>query len=311
MGSHRLSTSECEADFMRLGLSAVNIGRHTDPTEACEIARRAEALGFESLWAVDHVVIPKGYQSRYPFASTGRMGMPDDSSLADPLMWLSYVASATTKIKLATGMLVLPQREPVAVAKQCATLARLAGNRLILGIGSGWLEEEFTALGADWSTRMARQEEYVAALRCLWSQSPATFDGRFVRFENVYCEPRPPGGAIPIVLGGSSPAAARRAGRIADGYYPVTNDPDELRRLVRDLREAASAAGRDPDSIELTARYPDDPDVVEALHDIGVTRLITSLANVEPDAASDQLERIVSTVSDCQRAVTHERTNRC
>ncbi|HEX7214079.1 MAG TPA: TIGR03619 family F420-dependent LLM class oxidoreductase [Methylomirabilota bacterium] len=218
------------------------------------------------------MVVPQAYQSRYPYSASGRMGSGlEDFPIPDPLIWLAYIASATRTIKLGTAILILPQRNPVVTAKAVATLDHLAGGgRVLLGIGVGWLAEEFAALGLPFADRGPRTDEYVEAMRALWSQECATFKGRFVSFERVYCRPLPPERRIPIIVGGDTAAAARRAGRLGDGYFPArTPSP----ALLDEMRRAAEAAGRDPKSIEITVAAPADPSEIEALARQGITRV--------------------------------------
>jgi probable F420-dependent oxidoreductase len=257
---------------MKFGLRYASLGRYSNGPAAVELARAAEEAGFESIWTVEHVVIPHGYQSRYPYSPSGRMGSGlEDYPIPDPLIWLAYVASATRTIKLGTAILILPQRNPVVTAKALATLDHMAGGgRVLLGIGVGWLAEEFAALGLPFADRGARTDEYVAAMRALWSQDCATYRGRFVSFEQVFCRPRPPGRRIPVIVGGDSKAAARRAGRLGDGYFPARGAPAEL---FDEMRRAAEAAGRDPARIEITAAAPEDPAGIEALARQGVARV--------------------------------------
>src|SRR5919106_1289794 len=184
---------------MKFGLRYASLGRYGDGQAAVELAQAAETAGFDSLWTVEHVVIPHAYQSRYPYSPTGKMGSGlEDFPIPDPLIWLAYVASATRTIKLGTAILILPQRNPVVAAKAVATLDHLAGGRrVLLGIGVGWLAEEFAALGVPFEDRGARTDEYVAAMRTLWrgrgepsegapsqeTQECASFHGRFVNFD--------------------------------------------------------------------------------------------------------------------------------
>ena len=186
---------------------------------AIEAAQAAEKAGFESLWTVEHVVYPDDYASTYPYSADGRMPALPSTPIPDPLIWLAYVASVTTTLRLATGILILPERNPVVLAKELATLDHLSGGRVELGIGVGWLKEEFDALGVPWERRGARTDEYVAAMRALWATDGATFDGEFASFTRVSSNPKPPGGAVPIVVGGHSRAAAERAGRLGDGLF--------------------------------------------------------------------------------------------
>ncbi|HVQ74850.1 MAG TPA: TIGR03619 family F420-dependent LLM class oxidoreductase, partial [Candidatus Binatia bacterium] len=249
---------------MKFGLRYASLGRHANGPAAVELAQAAEAAGFDSIWTVEHVVVPHGYQSRYPYSPTGRMGTGlEDYPIPDPLIWLAYVASATRTIKLGTAILILPQRNPVVTAKEVATLDHLAGGgRVLLGIGVGWLAEEFATLGVPFADRGPRTDEYVAAMRVLWSEECASFTGRFVSFDKVFCRPRPPGRRIPIIVGGDTAAAARRAGRLGDGYFPARPASAEL---LDEMRRAAEAAGRDPAAIEITVAAPTDPAAIEAL----------------------------------------------
>ena len=184
---------------MKFGLRYASLGRYSNGAAAVELAQAAEAAGFDSIWTVEHVVVPRGYQSRYPYSPTGRMGSGlEDYPIPDPLIWLAYVASATRAIKLGTAILILPQRNPVVTAKAVATLDHLAGGgRVLLGIGVGWLAEEFATLGVPFEDRGPRTDEYVAAMRALWSQECASYRGRFVSFDQGSAAPCLPGAAFP------------------------------------------------------------------------------------------------------------------
>lgn len=257
---------------LKFGLRYCNTGRYVDPAEAVALAQAAEAVGFESLWTVEHTVVPAGYGSTYPYDTSGKMaGGKDDISLPDPLIWMAYVAAATKRINLATGILILPQHNPVVAAKQIATLDHLSGGRVLLGIGAGWLKEEFDALGVPFEERGKRTDEYIRAMRVLWADERPTFSGRFVSFKDAYCRPQPVKGAVPIIVGGHSDAAARRAGRLGDGYFPPRGAPPELLSIAR---TAAAEAGRDPTKLEITASLPASLDEIPALAKAGVTRLL-------------------------------------
>lgn len=257
---------------MDFGLRYCNTGRYVDAREAVALAQAAEAAGFESLWTVEHTIVPAGYASPYPYDPSGKMaGGRSDIPLPDPLVWMAYVAAATSRIRLATGILILPQHNPVHIAKQVATLDHLSGGRVLLGIGTGWLAEEFAALGVPFAERGARTDEYIAALRELWSAEAPTFKGRFVAFERAYCRPQPAAKRVPIIVGGHSEAAARRAGRLGDGFFPARGAPAEL---IAVARKAAEAAGRDPDKLAVTASLPDDLGELESMRRLGVTRVL-------------------------------------
>ncbi|WP_170290488.1 LLM class F420-dependent oxidoreductase [Kitasatospora atroaurantiaca] len=210
----------------------------------------AERHGADSLWVPEHVVLPAESCTRYPYSADGVMPVPAEWPYPDPLAWLSYVAGMTSRIRLVTGMLILPQRNPVVLAKETATIDFLSGGRLSLGVGLGWYREEFDAVGVDFDNRVDRFEEYVHVLRALWSDEES-FAGGHHRFHRARCYPKPaqPRG-IPLIMGGHSVAAARRAGRLADGFFPVGSDPAPL---FAHCRQAAAEAGRDPDDITLAA----------------------------------------------------------
>jgi probable F420-dependent oxidoreductase len=260
---------------MKFGIMFANTGPFARPDQAVELARAAEDLGFESLWTVEHTVVPTGYASTYPYAETGRMAGDEQSEIPDPLIWLSYLAAVTSRLRLATGILILPQRNPVTLAKELATLDVLSKGRMELGVGVGWLQEEFDALGVPFAERGARTDDYVAALRTLWEPGDDTYHGRFVDFDqaNSYPKPVQPRG-IPIVIGGHTAAAARRAGRLGDGFFPGVYRPGELEPLLDVMGASAREAGRDPEAIEVTAGGALDHDGAARLADAGVARLV-------------------------------------
>jgi len=263
---------------MKFGLRYASLGRFSNGPDAVEVAQAAEAAGFDSIWTVEHVVVPDAYQSRYPYSPTGRMGSGlEDFPIPDPLIWLAYIASATRTLKLGTAIMILPQRNPVVTAKAVATLDHLAGGgRVLLGIGVGWLAEEFAALGVPFADRGPRTDEYVTAMRTLWRDERASFHGQFVNFDDVFCRPLPPERRIPIVVGGDTAAAARRAGRLGDGYFPARGAPPAL---FDEMRRAAEAAGRDPAAIELTVSAPNEMTEIEALAKQGIGRVAVPISS--------------------------------
>jgi probable F420-dependent oxidoreductase len=260
---------------MKFGLAfASSVG--TDPESALEIARLGESLGFDSIWGGEHVVRPARISSPYPYSQDGEMPGDAETAIPDPLIWLAYVAAAAPSLRLGTCILILPQRNPLVLAKELATLDHLTGGRVELGIGVGWMKEEFDALGIPWARRGARTDEYIAALRALWAGAEAEFHGEFVDFEPVSCTPRPVGGTIPIMVGGDTPAAIRRAARLADGYFPGTTDPEALAGLIRDLDEAVAAADRRPGAVQVSAIFgaqmTDPVPGAEQMAELGVSR---------------------------------------
>lgn len=265
---------------MKFGIAFANTGPFgTVPENARALAGAVEEVGIESLWTVEHVVVPQGYASQYPYDKSGRMPGGEDSPIPDPLIWLSHMSALTSTVKLATGILILPQRNPLVVAKELATLDRLSGGRLLLGVGAGWLEEEFDALGIPFADRGRRLDDYVGALRAAWGEQPASHDGEFVQFPKVYVEPRPVAGSVPVIVGGHTHAAARRAGRLGDGFFPGRGRDEDLVGLMATMRAAAEEAGRDPSAIEVTASGfallgPDPLAAVEHYASLGISRLV-------------------------------------
>ena len=245
---------------------------------ALDLCRRAEQVGFESVWGGEHVILPTTIDSRYPYTVDGKIPAEPDTPIPDPLIWLAFVAATAPTLRLGTCILIVPQRNPLVLAKELATLDRLSGGRVELGLGVGWLREEFDALGVPWEHRGARNDEYVAAMRALWAGPHAEFHGEFVDFPPVTCSPRPVQRSIPILVGGDTPAALRRAVRIADGYFPGEGDIGRLLALITDLRNAAQDHGRDPDEIEINAMFGgptgDVAGRVQELADAGVGRIM-------------------------------------
>ena len=239
---------------MKFGLAfASSVG--TDSQSALEICRKAEALGFDSVWGGEHVIRPDRIESPYPYTEDGEMPGEAETSIPDPLIWLAYVAAVAPTLRLGTCILIVPQRNPLVLAKELATLDQLSNGRVELGLGVGWLREEFDALGIPWERRGARNDEYVAAMRALWAGPHAEYHGDFVDFDAVTCSPRPVNGSIPILVGGDTPVAIRRAARIADGYFPGTTDPETLAGLIQAVRKAAEQEGRDGDAIAIHAIF--------------------------------------------------------
>jgi probable F420-dependent oxidoreductase len=278
---------------MKFGLMFANTGPFGVPESLARLAQAAEERGIESMWTVEHVVIPVGYKSPYPYSPSGKIPGAESVPIPDPLLPLAFAAAVTKKIRLATGILILPQRHPAYVAKEVATLDVLSNGRVILGIGSGWLAEEFEVVGVPFRERGARTDEAIRALRSLWKAAPEAFSGKFYRWPAVESNPKPvqkPG--VPIVIGGHSEAAARRAARHGDGFFPARGDRETLNRLFAVLREECAKVGRDPRKIEITsgAGAKADPDVVKRFQDLGVERFMVSPAGPNEDAIRKGLD---------------------
>jgi probable F420-dependent oxidoreductase len=277
---------------VRVGLHALGIGDGARPEIIQAVAIAAEAHGFATLWAGEHVVLVDAPRSRYPYSPDGRIAVPAEADWLDPLLTLGLAAAATSRIGLATGVLLLPLHNPVVLAKQAATLDVLSGGRLTLGIGVGWSAEEFAALGVPFARRGLRAAEYVAAMRALWSDPVASFDGEFVHFDAVRVNPKPVRGYIPIVVGGNSDAALSRAASLGQGWYGFSLPAAAVAERVGAL--SGQCAGHSRTIAEMTvavALADGGPDLLPALAEAGVTELIVVGA---PPAAPEEASRWVA-----------------
>ncbi len=280
---------------MRYGIVFANTGPLGTAEGAVALAEACDAHGVESVWTVEHVLVPGGYESEYPYSSTGKMPGSEDSPIPDPLIWLTWVAANSSKVRLGTGVLILPQRNPAVLAKEVATLGALSKGRVELGIGVGWLEEEFDALGVPFDRRGQRTDEYIAALREMWTTEETSFAGEFVNWERVMSFPKPHDGSPPIVVGGHSHAAARRAGRLGDGFFPGRQEI--LGELIETMRTTAESAGRDPDAIEITTGAAMSPEKRQALVELGVSRMVFPPPAFTPDEIGPAIERTLDFLS--------------
>jgi probable F420-dependent oxidoreductase len=279
---------------MKFGLMYANAGPFAFPEMLTHLATTAERCGVDSLWVVEHVVIPVGYESKYPYDPSGKLPAPEQVPMPDPLIALAYAAAVTKTIKLATGIVILPQRHPLYLAKEVASLDVLSHGRMILGIGIGWLKEEFDALGIPFDDRAARTAEAVRAIRSLWKPEPEPFEGRFFRWGKVESNPKPvqqPG--VPIVVGGHTELSARRAARYGDGFFPGVTEEDKLVWLLGIMRDECKKRGRDPSSIEVTSgRAVPDLEGVKRLRDLGVSRFMVPPPAFDPDGITQGLEKL-------------------
>ncbi len=272
----------------QFGLHALGIGIGARREVIDAVAVEAEAAGFATLWAGEHVVMVDEGASEYPYAPDGRIAVPAAADWLDPLIALSFAAAATQTIGLATGVLLLPEHQPLALAKRAASLDRLSGGRLTLGIGVGWSREEFDALGVPFARRGARADEYLAAIRAAWRDDVASFQGEFVSFHGVRVNPKPVRDRrIPVIIGGNGEAALRRAVRAGDGWYGFNLDGlDEVRERIGRLRVLCRETGRDPRRLRIAVALADataaDPDALAAA---GVDELV-AVASPPADPAA-------------------------
>ncbi|MEZ4333157.1 MAG: LLM class F420-dependent oxidoreductase [Myxococcota bacterium] len=275
---------------MKFGLIFANVGPFGRPEGLTHLAQTAESVGFESLWTVEHVVVPKGYASKYPYSRDGKMPGPENAPIPDPFVWLAYAAAVTKRIRLATGIVILPQRHPFYVAKEVATLDVLSNGRMILGIGIGWLEEEFKAVGVPFASRAERTDESIEALRGLWGPGESAHAGKHYAWGAVESNPKPVQAQLPIVIGGHTKGAARRAARLGDGFFPAR--PDTLAECMVELSAECARVGRDPSEVEITTGCPPQLDEIKRLEDMGVGRITFPPPGFTPDDVKAGLEKL-------------------
>ncbi|MFN8559542.1 MAG: TIGR03619 family F420-dependent LLM class oxidoreductase [Dehalococcoidia bacterium] len=241
---------------MRIGIQPTNVGPQSAPALMTEVAELADTLGFDTLQVTDHVVVPVEYSSRYPYDTTGRMRASPDTDYFEPLSLLGYLAGRTRRIRLGTSVLIAAYRNPVVTAKQLACLDVLSGGRLEVGLGVGWLAEEFAAVAAPpFAARGPVTDEVIEVFRRIWRDHPASFNGAYFSFPPVGAMPKPaqPGG-IPILIGGDSRPAIRRAARLGDGWQPFKLSPADLAPRIAYLHDQAKEHGRDLGTITVSLR---------------------------------------------------------
>jgi probable F420-dependent oxidoreductase len=254
---------------MKIALFGINTGPCANPLAAAAVARAAEAAGFESLWTGEHIVLPEPQVPPSP--------VPAGTPFIDSGIALAFVAAHTSKVRLGTGIIILPQRNPVVLAKELASVDVLSDGRLIFGIGIGYLQPEFAAIGAPFDHKGPRTEEFLAAMIALWSMEKPEYQGRFVSFSGVNAMPRPVQKPYPeIVFGGHSKEAYSRAARLAKGWFGFALDHDGTAKCVEGLKRACSAVGRQFDDLEVSVAPQGRVDIESAKRfaELGVNRLI-------------------------------------
>jgi probable F420-dependent oxidoreductase len=296
---------------MKFALHAVGCGSTAHPEMLAQVARKAEELAFESVWIPEHLVVPMAMRTAYPYAADGKFPGGARVALHDPFVALAFVAACTSRLRLGTGVFVLPLRNTVAVAKAVASLDVLSNGRLLFGVGVGWLEEEFEAVGMPFQDRAARTREAIRVMKRLWADDAPSFAGRFHNFAPLGFNPKPiQRPHPPIILGGESRAALKRAGEIGDGWIGVAHTPETVQPLISTVREHAARAGRDPDGLEITVGPAPgvtlDRDAVRAFAKAGVHRLIAFSPGFVPRARIESdlfplLERFAATVIAADR----------
>ncbi|MCB2076907.1 MAG: LLM class F420-dependent oxidoreductase [Novosphingobium sp.] len=273
----------------------------------------AEKHGFASYWFGDHVLLFGSYESVYPYSGAASWGndeppIPDPKvPFVDPVMGMAWVAAATSTIEIGTSILILPQRNPVILAKEMACLDEMSQGRITLGIGVGWCKEEGEAIGVDWSKRGKLTDEYIEVMRTLWHNDAAEFDGPTISFKDAYMYPHPINGTIPILVGGETDVALKRVARTGDGWLAFSVPGDELKGRIEFLKELTRQQGRDPDALRISKAIFSwtTPEELEQYREAGVTELLLfrsgelSLDQSELDEQlAESADKFVKTVAD-------------
>jgi probable F420-dependent oxidoreductase len=277
---------------MRFGFGLPHAGEAANGPDIIRFAQRAEALGFESLWGGDHLVLPVGGTNQYPYTADGSFARPSTEGFLEPYTLLSYVAAATKTIKLGLTVIILPYRNPIVQAKMLACIDVLSGGRLICGVGVGWLEKEFQVLQASYKDRGPVSDEYLEMFKILWTQDQPEFHGKFYDFDGITMYPKPvQKPSIPIWVGGHSRRAIRRAIRHGDAWHPTRQTPDFVQQHLGYLRRESERLGRDPRELTISLK--------RALHftDIGLSGEVLSGSN---NAMIGTTQEVIDDIRRCQ-----------
>ncbi len=278
---------------MKFGLFGIGSGICTQPEVARNVARAAEDVGIESLWTGEHVVLPDPREPPSP--------APPNFAMLHPSTSLAFLAGVTTRVKLGTGIVLIAQRNPVVLAKEMASLDVVSQGRLILGIGAGYLHQEFAALGIPFNERGARTDEAIEVMRALWTQARPSFDGRFTQFANIDAQPRPvQAGGPPIVVGGTSDAALKRAIRSAQGWYGFALNVEQTAAVVERLNQLANEIERPAAFGELqmsvTPGLRLDDQIVNDFAEAGIERLIALMPQDTEQSVLTHIEKLAELI---------------
>lgn len=281
---------------MKFGIIPINIGVQSFE-QMVGLAQQAEQLGFESVWTFEHVIVPLDYDSKYPYNASGKMGAAPETPFVDPLIALTAIAAATKTIRLGTGVNILSQTNPLLMAKQVASIDYLSGGRVMLGAGIGWLKEEFEAMGVPFERRGARFDDYVAAMRKVWSGEVVEHESEFLSWHGFKSYPVPVQKPLPVIIGGDKGKVYERIARHGDGWYVPAGDPAVLKTRLAELRAVCETEGRPFEEIEITCMWPGmgGVDAVGALQEAGVHRVVVPLMvfGADPVAGMQRLSEDV------------------
>jgi probable F420-dependent oxidoreductase len=264
---------------MRIGLQCLGIEPFVGPAWMATAGQTAEKCGFSSIFVGEHFAFFDSYKSPYPYLPGGDLPVPGSTDILDPFVTLTWLAAHTETIRLGTGVAIVPCRDPMTTAKQVASVDQLSGGRTVFGAGVGWSQEEYRAMGVPWERRWSRLDDYVAAMRCLWSTPVSTYHSEFTNFDEAFSHPKPKaGGDIPVFFGGNGDLTLSRVARGGQGWIGMNLTAEDAARKIKEIRAQAENLGRDPDGIEMTMLTSDWPnqtiDDLKRFHDAGIDELI-------------------------------------
>ena len=280
---------------MQIGVFATFMSPLATPQFIADFGRRAEAAGLDSIWMGEHVVLFDKTEFPYPGSRDGKLPVPDGGGMLDTVATFGFLAAATQRVRLGTGIALISQRNPIYTAKEFTTLDWLSNGRIDFGIGVGWCKEEVLASGYTWDDRGARSDEFLELVTRLWTESPARYDGKHFQLADCRLDPKPVQKPhVPIIVGGHSDAALRRAATYGAGWYGFAIRPEQTAEVLRRLDRALQARGRSRADFEVIATppYRISADEIRAFAELGVDRVVPLLGAQTPDAVGGRLDEL-------------------
>jgi probable F420-dependent oxidoreductase len=280
---------------MKFGVWLPAVHPFSTPEVLGRVAEEIEDRGIDSVWVGEHVVLFDNYESQYPYSADGKLPAPPDAGILDPLTVLTFLAARTSRARLGTAICLLAQRNPVYTAKEVGTLDWLSGGRVDLGIGVGWSEEEYEAVGVSWPRRGARTDEAVGVLRALWNEDPSSYSGEFYSVPSCRMHPKPVQANLPVHIGGESDAALRRVGKLGDGWFTFNRAPDEMAKPLAYLDEQLASHGRSRSDVEINVcSYFQEftPESVEGYAKAGADQVVGMIFPMSVDDVSSAFDAL-------------------
>ena len=293
-----LAAHESEATHMKIGIMPPLFSPIATPEFLMAVGAAADDLGFSSIWAPEHVVLFDEYASKYPYAEDGKLAVGPNAGVLDPFNVLAFLAAATKKVRLGTGIALVPQRNPVYTAKQVTTVDRLSNGRIDFGVGIGWLREEFAALGVPWARRGARTEEYLEVMRRLWLDDVSSYEGEFYSLPACRQSPKPIQSPYPpIIFGGESDAALGRVARKGDGWFGFNLTPESAAERIGALEKMLDSEGRKRSEVSISVRPAPGfftPAHADEFRQLGVEQLILVIGGRSAESVIGRMEAIAA-----------------